>query len=85
MTNIEAEFALRSIAIEALAICSEVGFELASITVIPSDGTDDDYWKTTYQTDNETVIVSTSYGEEVDDGGDDAAAAQEAGDRAWRP
>lgn len=84
MREIDAEYALRSLGIEALAICNDAGFEMVTITAIPSDGDcDDDYYKVVYHVDNRNVSVTTSYDREVTN--DDTAAAQEAGDRAWRP
>ena len=84
MREIDAEYALRSLGIEALAICNEAGFEMVTITAIPSDGVcDDDYYKVVYHTDDRNVSVTASYDREVRN--DDAGDAQGAGDRAWRP
>lgn len=61
------EFALRSLAIEALDICRDSGFRTASISVIMADDNDEedyDWWKVMFDTnDGVGVQVSTSYGE----------------------
>lgn len=62
MTDLEAEFDLRSLVIEALATCEEAGFEMATITVIPASGDDGDWWKVSYEKDGETY-VTTCYAE----------------------
>ena len=68
MTETDAEFALRSLAIEALAVCSEAGVPTATVTVLPSSGDgDSDWWKVSFETrDGKRVTVSAMY-EEVGD------------------
>lgn len=58
MREIEAEFELRSLAIEAMAICTQAGMEQADITVIPASGSDGDWWKVSYEKDGETFVTS---------------------------
>ena len=67
MTETEAEFALRSLAIEALAVCSEARLPTATITAIPSQGNGDtDWWKVSFEKGGKRVTVSAVY-EEVGD------------------
>lgn len=66
MSRDEAEFALRSMAIEALAICNQAGIARASITVVPQGNDDDgDWWHIDISQGDESVSVSCSYGEDV--------------------
>jgi hypothetical protein len=64
MTDTEAEFALRALAIEALSVCSEIGFETVAITAIPADSNhadDTDYWHVSWRKDGQDLSVSCSY------------------------
>lgn len=61
-----AEFALRSLAIEALGICQDADLKCATISVIPADDGDSDdfdWWKVSFEeSDGKCTQVSTSYG-----------------------
>lgn len=62
-----AEFAFRSLAIEALEICRSSDISGVTVTVIPSEGEPDgfDWWKVSFSLpDGKYVQVSTCYGEQ---------------------
>lgn len=62
---LDAEFALRSLAIEALSICHEAGMSEASIYVTPEYGEDDDWWKVSYSKDGKIHTSACFLAEEL--------------------
>lgn len=71
MTGTDAEFVLRSLAIEALAVCSEAGISMATITAIPRGADDDaDWWQVVYEPEEGMrMTVSSMYEGGVDEEG----------------
>ena len=71
MTGTDAEFVLRSLAIEALAVCSEAGISMATITAIPHGADDDaDWWHVVYEPEEGMrMTVSSTYEGGVDEEG----------------
>lgn len=65
-TDTSTEFALRSLAIDMLSICSDAGLRSARISVILKDEKDPedyDWWKLDYETQDGTAMsVSAGYG-----------------------
>lgn len=66
-----AEFAMRSLAIEALQICVDANLEGAGLTVIPADPNDPedaDWWRVTINQRGGKTINATCRYPEVGDG-----------------
>lgn len=57
--DIEAEFLLRSLAIDMLEICSKNGIKQADISVVPN-GRVGDLWVLQFMTDGKSVQIRTS-------------------------
>lgn len=67
MSERDAEFILRSLAIEALATCTVAGIDQATITAIPTHDHDGDWWKVAWYKGDQCMTASCSF-DEGDDG-----------------